>query len=381
MAGKARRNTGGTVRKLASGRWQVRVRDTATGRLVSLGTFAAKADATARLRHAVAAQERGTWVPPNAGSETVSDFIAGWIATNQRITSPRTRERYEQILRTHIAPYFDGVRLRQVTSAAVRAWHSGLPDRLAPATKAKIYRTLRAALNTAVADGLIVHNPCRIESAGVDRSEERPIATVAEVQALADAAPERWRAMVLMAAWTSLRLGELAALERQDINLLKGTVSVTKNRQRLDGGRQVVLPPKSAAGRRTVALPPPLQPILETHMARWSAPGPDGLVFVGANGAPVDRSRWSDEWRRMREAIGRPDLRFHDLRHTGNMLAAATGATTKQLMARMGHSSMTAALRYQHATEDADQAIAEALGELMTPRGEVVDLDQRRSGP
>ena len=67
-----------------------------------------------------------------------------------------------------------------------------------------------------------------------------------------------------------------------------------------------------------------------------------------------------------REAAGRPDLRFHDLRHTGAVLAAATGATLAELMARLGHSTVAAAMRYQHAAADRDKAIAEALSKLAT---------------
>lgn len=115
-----------------------------------------------------------------------------------------------------------------------------------------------------------------------------------------------------------------------------------------------------------MAIPGPLKPILQAHIEAYAQTGSEGLVFVGEKGAAMERTHWNARWHKIRAVAGRPDLRFHDLRHTGNVLAAATGASTKQLMARMGHSSMSAALRYQHATEDADQAIADALGALMS---------------
>ena len=81
-----------------------------------------------------------------------------------------------------------------------------------------------------------------------------------------------------------------------------------------------------------------------------------------------------------REQAGLPDFRFHDLRHTGNTLAAATGASTKELMARMGHASMRAALIYQHATADRDAAIAADLSRLAN--GQDVDAaTEGRPGP
>ncbi|HUG85632.1 MAG TPA: hypothetical protein VMM13_13780, partial [Euzebya sp.] len=103
MAGKARRNRGGTVRKLTSGRYQVRVRDQATNRLVSIGTYPRKADADAALRAALTEQDHGTWINPEVGGESVAAYAQRWIRQNPRITSPRTRERYDGVLRLHIA--------------------------------------------------------------------------------------------------------------------------------------------------------------------------------------------------------------------------------------------------------------------------------------
>ncbi len=100
-------------------------------------------------------------------------------------------------------------------------------------------------------------------------------------------------------------------------------------------------------------------------------------MFTNDQGRPIHRHRWSDIWRRARLTVGRPDLRFHDLRHNGNTLAAATGASTAELMARMGHNSPRAALIYQHATQDRDEAIAHALCELIKP-APVADLDDHR---
>ena len=122
--------------------------------------------------------------------------------------------------------------------------------------------------------------------------------------------------------------------------------------------------PKSQAGRRTVALPSELVPEIRWHLERFAEPGDQGLVFVGPQGAQLRRSNFHRIWARACRKAGQADLHFHDLRHTGGTLAAATGASLKELMARLGHSSTRAALIYQHATRDRDQAIAEALGDL-----------------
>ncbi|MGI9016687.1 MAG: tyrosine-type recombinase/integrase [Euzebya sp.] len=379
MAGNARRHSGGSIRLRKSGRWQVRVHDEATGKHVSIGTFATKADANAALRRAGSEKDRGGWVSPQRGAVDLSSYAKEWIDSNPRITSPRTRERYGSLLRIHIAPTLGQSPLGKIGPSTVRRWHTELIKSASADTAAKAYRLLRAIYNTAVGDELVARNPCKIDGGGVERPQERPIATVAEVEALAEEVGDRWRLLVLLACWTSLRFGELTALTRFDINLMTGTVSVTKNRQRLDDGTSVVREPKSAAGHRKVAIPSPLVPAIKHHLDTYAEPGRDGIVFVGEKGAPIDRSHWNRRWVKARRAIGRDDLRFHDLRHTGNTIAAATGASTAELMRRMGHSSVSAAIRYQHATDDRDQAIADALGKVMT-QADVRPIRQEEHG-
>jgi integrase len=131
----------------------------------------------------------------------------------------------------------------------------------------------------------------------------------------------------------------------------------------LDGGQLLEGTPKSRAGRRVVALPPEIIPDLRVHMDKFAEPGPNGRVFVGPKGGPLRRSGFRRIWNRVRAEVDLPDLHFHDLRHVGNTLAATTGASLKELMARMGHASTRAALIYQHATQDRDKVIAQALGD------------------
>jgi SAM-dependent methyltransferase len=123
--------------------------------------------------------------------------------------------------------------------------------------------------------------------------------------------------------------------------------------------------PKSRAGRRTVSFPTELAPELAWHLERFAEAGAQGLVFVGPKGGTLRRSNFRPIWNAAWDQAGIPGLHFHDLRHVGGTLAAATGASLKELMARLGHSSTRAAMIYQHATRDRDEAIAKALGGLM----------------
>jgi integrase len=189
------------------------------------------------------------------------------------------------------------------------------------------------------------------------------MATIPQILALADAVPDRYRAFILTATWSSAPWGELVALTRDRLDLLHGTMRIDRQLVELRDCRLEADSPKSEAGVRTIHLPPHLIPELEHHLANYVPPG-CLYVFPNSKGEPIKRSSFRSVWLLARTKAGLPNLRFHDLRHTGNTLAAATGASTRELMARMGHSSMRAALIYQHATQDRDAAIAAALSDL-----------------
>jgi integrase len=105
---------------------------------------------------------------------------------------------------------------------------------------------------------------------------------------------------------------------------------------------------------------------LAEHLGVYAEAGPEGLVFSAARGGPIRRSNFTRRvWIPATRAAGVKGLRFHDLRHTAATLAVAAGASTRELMVRMGHSSSAAALRYQHVMADRDAAIAAALDELV----------------
>jgi integrase len=171
------------------------------------------------------------------------------------------------------------------------------------------------------------------------------------VFAIADTLPRRYRALVLLATFAQLRLGELAGLTRDHIDLQRCEVRITDA--------------KSPAGNRTVTFPAEIVPELRFHLDRYAAPGRSGLVFIGPKGGMLRRNNFNPIWRAACIGCGVPDAHFHDTRHTGGTLAAITGATIKELMARLGHSGPRAAMMYQHATRERDKVIADELGQLV----------------
>jgi integrase len=362
----SRRRTFGSIRKLSSGRYQARYTSPDGARHRAPRSFATKAEASRWLASSENDLARGIWTDPDAERVALDAYARGWMRSRPNLR-PRTVDLYENLLERHIIPALGHHSLGTLTPAIVRGWNADLVRRCRDRslTPAKSYRLLRTILNTALADGLIARNPCAIVGAGVERSVERPVATLAQVWALADAVDARFRALVLTAAFGGLRFGELAALTRGCVNLDDGTVTVVQSLVERDDGSLSIGPPKSEAGRRTFAVPAVLVPELETHLDRYVGADDDAFVFVGAKGARLRRANWSTMWREATRTVGVEGLRLHDLRNTCNTLTAATGASTRELMHRMGHASARAALRYQHATRDRDEVIAAALSELI----------------
>lgn len=210
-----------------------------------------------------------------------------------------------------------------------------------------------------------------IDGAGQEDSAERQVIPLPVVFGIAAKIPARWRALVLLATFTQMRFGELAGLTRDRLDLGHCEIRITEALVQPDEGGLIVEPPKSRAGKRALSFPAELVPELRTHLDRYAEPGRRGLVFVSPKGGKLRRSNFNKIWSRACARAGVPGAHFHDLRHTGGTLSATTGATTKELMARLGHSSPRAAMIYQHATRDRDKLIAVALGKhLDSTRGD-----------
>ena len=383
MANKSGHRRFGNVRKRESGRWQARYRG-ADGRLRSAPqTFARKEEAERWLTLAEAQMMRGDWIDPALGRVTFAEYAENWLRERPRLR-PRTIELYELLLRRHINPVLGAVEVGKLSTPMVRTWRANLlAGGASQSMAAKAYRLLRAILNTAVKeDELTRVNPCRIPGADKEEPEERPVLSVTQVLQLVDGIPERYRALVILSTFACLRWGEAIALTRGDIDMSRRTVSVTKAYSELRGSILVVGPTKSRAGVRVVSFPALVLPFLTEHLSRWVTDDPGALVFTGGSGGALRRSnfRGAARWKDACAAIGAPGLHFHDLRHTGNTLAAQTGVSLRDLMSRMGHDSPRAALIYQHATSGADRAIADALDAMARAATDDEDPDDGTAG-
>jgi integrase len=322
-------------------------------------TFRLKADAEGWASEQVAAIGKGRWIDPTAGKVTLKAYSKKWLAGRHDL-AVRTSELYEHLLDRWVLPKLGNLTIARVTPPTVREWHAGIAADH-PTTAAKAYRLLSSIMRTAVTDDLIAKNPCQVKGAGQEAELERPVASKAQVEALADAMPDHLKIAVLLAAWCQLRRAEVLGLTRQDIDPLHGTLTVRTTRTVTMRGKQLIKEPKSDAGRRTLAVPPDVMPVLVHHLAEYVAAEPDSPVLVGEKHRPVTAAVLHVTWDRARTKVGLPNLRYHDLRHSGLTRLAVKGATTAELMHRGGHASPRAALRYQQATAARDRALADAL--------------------
>jgi integrase len=355
----------GRVRQLPSGRWQARYPGPDGVDRAAPETFAGKTDAEVWLTLKEAEILNGDWINPDDGKVSLGEYARTWIAERPGLR-PKTVELYGYLLRRHLTRGLGSKPIADINPGHVRRWRKELLSTGASdVTVAKAYRLLKAVLNTAVDDGLIRRNPCRIKGAGQEKSPERPTLTIPQVYALADAIDERYRALVLLAMLSSLRWGELGALRRCDIDLAARTVRVTRQLAEVRGGGFAFGAPKSGAGTRVVTIPEVIIPVLQWHLNCFAQQGDEGLVFTSPAGRPLHHTNFRRRvWLPALKAAELPPTHFHDLRHTGNTLAASAGATLRELMDRMGHDSERAAMIYLHGSDARQHEIADSLSKL-----------------
>jgi integrase len=362
---KRRANGAGHLRQLPSGRWQARFPGPDGATHNAPETFDTKLDADAWLKGQARAAERGYWSPPAkaAAAGSVRDHAERYVSRPS--LRPKTSSQYRKLLDDLILPVLGDVPLDELKPATVRNWWNSL-DHAKPSWTSQGYQLLRAVCRVAVDDEVIAASPCRVKGAGRAKSARKPRpATLAELDAIVEAIPERYKAMILLAAWCAMRQGELFDLRRRDIDVEKWRVTVDSGVSHVDGVTYVG-PPKTEAGRRVIGIPGNVHDALTRHLEAHTGPEEDALLFPARGGGHMVCGSLYKVYYPAREKAGRPDLRFHDLRHTGATLAAQAGATIADLQARLGHTTPAAAMVYQHTAEERDDLITARLANMAT---------------
>lgn len=379
----ARRQSWGRVRKLKSGRYQASYVGPDGESYNGPTTFDGKSDAEAWLADVRVTIQRGKWKSPKAiKAETFGPYARAWIS--QRVNAKgdplrdRTKAEYLRYLDSGLSE-FESDGLDTISPARVRTWHANRM-KAGKTTAAREARLLRAVLNTAIEDRIIESNPVssNLAQSSAGRKYRPPTEDeLAAILATFEGEAPRLRLAVILAAYGGLRISEWRALRRQDVTLDSDRYAVNVTRQaqrarRLDRsiphaakgkGAWDIGPPKSAEGVRIVTLPgwatTDITLHLKTHVGKFA----DSLLFPPSGSAKfLDDNRFYEPWDIARDELGiKGTVREHDLRAFAGTYYARAGATMRETMALLGHSTTRAAMTYQHAVGDRAGELADLM--------------------
>lgn len=371
------RRSFGAIRQLPSGRYQCRYIGPDAVEYRAPRTFSTHDDAAAWCAAERRLIDLDVWTPPaereakkvaSESTVTVQQFAEKWLDHRAKPLTPKTRAHYVSVLDAKIYPVLGDLDIRGVTKNVVAVWYAGLDHSKATAT-AHAYQVLRALMNGAVEAGVVPENPCQIKDAGRTKTRRNlDLLSAAELTTVTELMPKRYRAAVLVAAWAGLRFGELTELRRRDLTNNGTVLRIRRAVTFIPEQGFIVGKPKSEEGVRDVTLPPHIVPILAEHVEQFAAAGRDGLIFTNTKGERVSQSAFTKPFKDALKTIDRAEVRVHDLRHYGAVAAAQAGGTTRELMARLGHSTPEMSMRYQHAAAGRDAEIAERMSKMIEER-------------
>jgi integrase len=360
----SRRNFG-WLRRTSAGRWHASYVDPYNPTKRHPRTFTERIDAEGWLAGERRLIELRAWTPPAqrdaqraAKVLTLADYADLWIT--QRKLRPRPRDNYQSMLDRLIKPTLGLMPLDQVNAAAVRTWYAGLgTDR--PTRNAHVYSMLHAICGTAVGDALLPSNPCTIRGAMHAPTKRKSVEfSPNDIAMLADAIePQRFKALILIAAWCGFRWGELIELRRKDIGEGCEKITVTRNVTHRKGCH---VNHTKESRHHTVPVPPHIRADLKHHLDTHVSKDPGALLFPPERGGCHlnDKVFRESYYAKALKAVGREDATFHDLRHFAAMMVAQVG-NLPETMAWLGHSTPNTSQRYQQVASGRPDEMAAAL--------------------
>ncbi len=273
---------------------------------------------------------------------TFAQYANGWIETAQ--LKEQTRQRYRSILNVHLLPAFGPIPLHKLHPHLIRVWLTEQTRSPAAANSVRQHvAVLRSCLRAAQMDGHLATLPTYGLRLPAPVRRRPKVLDLPGAFAMIDAAPVFWRPCIATALFTGLRLGELLALTRDDLDLDTGTLTVQATLTEVNRRTPRLLrePPKSDAGIREVPLVPLVVDLLTDHL-RDLGPTVEDVVFATQAGALVDKANfYRDAWYPTRAAAGRPTMHFHELRHTAaSLMLAHAEANLSELKVVLGHSQI-----------------------------------------
>lgn len=359
----ARRNFG-TVRKLASGRWQARYPGPDNRLRPAAATFASKTEAVQFLATVETDLLRGSWRDSRLPVPTVSDWGAQFLRGQRPGLTPKTFALYESLFRSCVSDTFGSVPLNRVRKSAVREWVAALSSRGLSASRVRQALGLLAQImDAALDDELIDVNPCRgVRAPRLPVSDPR-ILTPDQVAELSDAMRPPFGLLVDLLAYGGLRIGEAFALRRSCVDLAERRLLIRESLSETAG--HLSFGPTKTHQQRTVTLPTFLVAALERHLSDRVAPSPDALLFVGRTGQPLHYNAFRTwHWDPAVRHIGLAGVTPHDLRATCASWVADT-AGVLEAAKRLGHARTSVTTRhYARPVEGRDRDVATRLDTL-----------------
>lgn len=328
--------------------------------------FQRKADAQRFLDVIRGDLARGNYIDPDAGRILFKEYAEEWRAAqvHRRGTASST----ESYLRLHAYPTLGNRPIAAIRRSEIQGWVKDRSEALSPASVELVYRWVATIFKAAVGDRIIASSPCiRIALPKRPPTEVEPLAVEA-VDALAEAIPARYRALVVFAAGTGLRQGECFGLTVDRVDFLRKQVRIDQQLTHAVGGVPQFGPLKTQGSYRTVPLPMVVADALAAHLAEFGE-GPERLVFTNSRGGPLRRGPFNEVWHRAADDVLPPGSTFHDLRHFYASLLIAHGCSVKAVQKRLGHQSAVETLdTYSHLWPDSDDETREAVDLVLGKR-------------
>lgn len=388
-----RANGDGSVRKVTRTRggkkydyWEARYTagvDLGTGKLIRRSiTGKTQKEVAQKLKAATAAIDSGTYIAPN--KQTLGQWLDIWQKTYLGDVKPRTREIYADDIRLHILPALGAVRLEALTTHEIQQFYNdlGKPSKtqaagLSPKTIKNIHGVLHKALRQAVENGYLRFNPA--DACKLPRAEKKELTPLDEAQMsafLRVIQGTRFEALLTVALFTGMREGEVLGLTWDCVDFNAGTITICKQAllHLRDAGGVFQLGSTKNGKSRTITPAPSIMSLLRQHKSAQAALrlragniwGNTELVFTDEIGQPLTKSTVYRAFKKAAAEIGRPDARFHDLRHTYAVAALHSGDDIKTVQTNLGHATAAFTLDvYGHTTPQMKQESAARMENLI----------------